>query len=87
MGEGVASIIIKLLCKLSFCSNFCNFELPATRLTKKTGGSLGLQQYTEQMKYPSTHSSRECVVYGVSEAAGTDFIQQQGEVKYVSIGT
>lgn len=54
---------------------------------KKQAEVLGLQQCTEQMEYPSIHSNRESVEYGVSEVSGTDFIQQQGDVKYVSIGT
>lgn len=54
---------------------------------KKQAEVLGLQQCTQQMKYSSIDSIRQCVVRGVSKAAGTDFNQQQGEVKYMSIGT
>lgn len=59
-------------------SAILNYQLEGS--LKQKAEILGLQQCIEQMKYPSINSSRECVVYGVSEAAGTDFIQQQGEV-------
>lgn len=54
------------------------------RFTKKPGRSLGFTA-VHRANEVSVHTLQQgaCCV-GVSEAAGTDFIQQQGEVKYAS---
>lgn len=64
MGEEVASIINRLLCKLNFCSDFYNFDYFLEGSLKNQAEVLGLQQCTEQMRHPSIHSSSHCVVHG-----------------------
>ena len=77
LGEGVASIVIRILCKLSFSNDAYNFEFPARTVSKKQVEVLDLQQCTEQMKYPDSRS-RECVGYGISGAAGGWLFSEAG---------
>lgn len=83
--EGVASIVIRILCKLTFSNDACNFEFPTRTLNKNQAEVLDLQQCTEQIKY-SDSRSRECVGYGISGAAGGWHFSEAGRGKYVSIG-
>lgn len=64
-----------LLPLLHFSNDACNFEFPATTLSKNQAEILDLHQCTEQVKHPDSRS-RECVGYGISgEAEGWLFLE------------